>query len=252
MSYTNALITGASSGIGRSLSLALAAQGTHVVVAARRKPELDQLVGEIRLAGGKAEALVLDVSQADATYDTVRALDERLQLDLVVANAGVGGSTPAKRATWPEVRKILDVNVHGAVATLMGALPGMVARDRGSLVGVASVAGFRGLPKFSAYSSSKAALITFLESIRLDLHATQIGVTAVCPGFVRTEMTKDIKGSTPFMVEADEAARIILRSVERKDPLCSFPLPVYTLMRSLPFIPTALYDFAFTKVKLPY
>jgi short-subunit dehydrogenase len=251
MSFTTALITGASSGIGRCLSLALAAQGAHVVVAARRKPELDALVAEIRAGGGQAEAMVLDVSDADATHDAVRALDERLPLDLVIANAGVGGGTPSKRTTWPEVRRILDVNMQGAVATLMGALPGMVARDRGHLVGVASVAGFRGLPKFSAYSASKAALISFLESMRLDLHATGIAVTAVCPGFVRTEMTKDVKG-TLFIVEPDEAARLILRSLERRDPMCTFPLPVSTVMRSLPFIPTALYDFALTKVKLPY
>jgi short-subunit dehydrogenase len=251
MMFAHALVTGASSGIGRSLSLALAAQGTHVVVAARRKPELDSLVAEICAAGGKAEALVLDVAQADATYDAVRALDERLPLDLVVANAGVGGSTPSKRTTWPAVRKILDINLYGALATLMGALPGMVARDQGHLVGVASVAGFRGLPKFSAYGASKAALISFLESMRLDLHSTRLAVTVVCPGFVRTEMTAKVK-ATPFMLESSEAARIILRSLERRDFMCTFPLPVAAVMRSLPFIPTALYDFALTKVKLPY
>jgi len=252
MSFEHALITGASSGIGRELSLQLAARGTFVTVAARRAPELEALVAEIVGKGGRAEALVLDVSDADHAHEAVRALDERRPLDLVIANAGVGGATPMKKATWPQVRKILDLNLHGAVATLMGALPGMVARNRGHLVGVASTAGFRGLPKFSAYSSSKAALITFLESTRLDLHKTEIGVTVVCPGFVRTEMTRDLKVSTPFMVEVDDAARTILRSIDKGEFMCAFPRPVSTLMRSLPFIPTALYDFALTRVKLPY
>src|SRR5258708_5562379 len=103
MSFEHALVTGASSGIGRALSLALAAAGTHVTVAARRQAELDALVAEIVRAGGHAEALVLDCANADRTYDTVIALDARRPLDLVIANAGVGGATPMKKATWPQV-----------------------------------------------------------------------------------------------------------------------------------------------------
>jgi short-subunit dehydrogenase len=251
MSYQTALVTGASSGIGRGLALALARRGTRVYVAARRRDRLRALVEEIEQAGGQAEAIVLDVADADATCEAVRALDERDPLDLVIANAGVGTPTPTKRAAFSEVKQVLDVNLLGAVATLYGALPGMVARDRGHLVGIASLAGFRGLPKFNAYSASKAALITFLESMRVDLHRSEVAVTTICPGFVRTEMTGE-NGKLPFLVECDDAVATILGAIDRRQAVCAFPLPTATAMRSVALLPESVYEFLITRAKLPY
>jgi short-subunit dehydrogenase len=249
--YATALITGASSGIGRALALTLAHEGTKVFAAARRRNELESLVDEITRAGGRAEALVLDVADADATYDAVSKLDAREPLELVVANAGVGKSTPAKRAPWSDVRQVLSVNVMGAVATLMGALPGMVARNRGHLVGIASLAGFRGLPKFNAYSSSKAALITFLESTRIDLHKTEIAVTTVCPGFVRTDFTANIKSSTR-QVELPDAVRIIRNALRGRAAVCTFPRGAAAAMTAVSLLPDSVYDFLVTRAKVPY
>jgi short-subunit dehydrogenase len=250
--YRTALITGASSGMGRALALALAREGTRVYVAARRRAELDALVDEIARDGGSAEALPLDVSDADHTHEVVSQLDARDPLDLVVANAGVGGATPAKRATWPQVKRILDVNVLGAIATLMAALPGMVARDRGHLVGMASLAGWRGLPKFNAYCASKAALLTFLESTRVDLRAANVAVTAVCPGFVKTEMTAHFKKPPPFFVNLDDAVKEIRRSLARKDAVCAFPKPSAAAMRAVSNLPDSVYDFLVTRARVPY
>ena len=198
----HALVTGASSGIGRGLALALGGRGVHVVVAARRRDRLDELVREIDALGGRGEALVLDVSDGDATFAAVHALDARLPLDLVVANAGIGGVTPGKKLEWTRVKAILETNLVGAAATLSGALPGMVERGDGRVVAVASVAGFRGLPRFGAYSASKAALITLCESLRIDLHGTGVSVTTVCPGYVQTELLTPGK-SHPFVVSVD-------------------------------------------------
>src|SRR5262249_35903679 len=131
------------------------------------------------------EALVLDASDGDATYEAVRAVDARLPLDVCIANAGVGGITPGKKLEWPRIKAILETNLVGAAATIAAAVPGMVARGDGRIVGIASVAGFRGLPRFSAYSASKAGLITLLESLRIDLHGTGVSVTTVCPGYVQ-------------------------------------------------------------------
>jgi short-subunit dehydrogenase len=250
--YRTALITGASSGIGRGLALALAAEGTHVYVAARRKTQLDSLVDEITRAGGRAEAITLDVSDADHTHDVVAKLDARDPLDLVIANAGIGDPTPAKKAPWEKVKQVLDVNLMGAVATLYGAMPGMVARNHGHLVGVASLAGFRGLPKFNAYSSSKAALITFLESTRVDLHKTDVYVTTVCPGWVRTEMTAKMK-SAPFMIDLDEALRTILHALHKRDPMCAFPMGASLALRTIVSnLPDSMYEFLVTRAKVPY
>jgi short-subunit dehydrogenase len=248
--YSTALITGASAGIGRALAIALAAEGTRVYVAARRRAELDALVSEIRTAGGQAEALVLDVADFDATHEAIAALDARDPLDLVVANAGIGAGTPAKKAAWAQVRQVALVDFMGAIATLMGALPGMVARNRGHLVGVASLAGFRGFPKFNAYSGSKAGLITFLESTRLDLRNTELAVTTICPGFVRTEMTAKVKGSS--MVELDDAIRIIRKALRKREAMCAFPKSRAAALTAVSMLPDSVYDFLMTRRKVSY
>jgi short-subunit dehydrogenase len=239
--YGTALVTGASSGIGRGLALALAARGTFVVVAARRQSELDHLCAEIARAGGQAEPLVLDVSDGDATYEAVRELDGRRPLDLVIANAGVGQITPGTRLRWDHVKLVLETNLTGAAATLCGAIPGMVERRRGHVVGVASLAGFRGLPRFAAYSGSKSGMITFLESLRVDLAASGVAVTSICPGFVRTPMTAG--SQPPFLVELDDAVATMLRAIDQKQAVCAFPAQWAAPLVAIRHLPAAVYQF---------
>ena len=246
-----ALVTGASSGIGRALAIALGARGTYVVVAARRRDRLDELVREIDRGGGRAEALLLDAADGDATYEAVRRLDERLPLGLVIANAGVGGITPGKKLEWPRVKAIFETNLVGAAATICGAVPGMVARGDGRIVGVASVAGFRGLPRFGAYSASKAGLITLCESLRVDLHSSGVSVTTVCPGYVQTEMLTPGK-THPFVVQADEAARLILKAADARDAVCTFPAPIVAGMRAAQLLPRRLYELIATRANVKY
>jgi short-subunit dehydrogenase len=213
-----------------------------VVAVARRTDRLEALCREIVAEGGSAEPLTLDCSDAEATFAAVRAVDARRPLDLVIANAGKGGVTPAYRPDFAAVRRVLELNLVGACATLHGALPGMLERRRGHLVGMASVAGFgRGLPRLSAYCASKAGLIAFLESLRVDLDRNGIDVTTVCPGFVRTEMTARLSKKVPFVVERDEAVRIILASLDRREAMCTFPPPVVAALEGLRFLPSAVY-----------
>jgi short-subunit dehydrogenase len=238
--WENALVTGASSGIGRAVAKAIAARGTRVFVAARRVEMLESLVAEIAAAGGRAEALAMDVADADAHHDAVRALDARAPLDLVVANAGVSGTSSGASIDWRVVRRCLDVNLTGAAATICGALPGMVARNRGHVSAVSSLAGWRGLPGSAAYSASKAGIIAFLESLRVDLEGTGVAVTAICPGFVKTEMTAKMK-NLPFLMDAERAAEIIVGSLVTRDWMCAFPTPTALGMRALTWVPSSLY-----------
>jgi len=241
MSERSALITGASSGMGAALARLLAAEDIEVVLAARREDALREQAEAILAAGGRARIEVLDVADPERTEARIRELDEELALDLVVANAGTGGSCWAGKLEWSKVSKIIAVNVSGAVATLTGALPGMVARGRGHLVGVSSIAGYRGLPKSAAYCASKAFLSTFLESLRVDLHDTGICVTDVRPGFVDTPMTENM-GKLPFLVEVDDAARIIAKAIARKRAVVSFPAPLAAVGHLLPSIPRVIYE----------
>src|SRR5207302_8624280 len=129
---------------------------------------------------------------------------------LVTAAAGMAGNRPGKKLDWPLVKRSLEVNRIGAPATIAGALPGMVARNSGHIVGISTIAAWRGLPKSAAYSASKAALSTFLESLRVDLRETGVAVTTICPGFVRTPLNANPKHPTPFIIETDEAVRIMM------------------------------------------
>ena len=246
-----ALITGASSGLGRGLALAFGRKGTHIIAAARRKAELDSLVAEIIASGGSAKAMVLDCSNADATYEAVRALDQRRPLDLVIANAGAGFPTPALQLDWRGVKQILDLNVLGAAATLSAALMGMVKRNSGQLVAMASLAGYRGLPGSAAYCASKAALISFCESLRIDLRDSGVSVTTICPGFVETAMTAKIKGKLPFLVKLDDAVAIMCKAIERREAECSFPFPMAAAARGGQFMPGALYEWVASKGEPP-
>ncbi|MEJ7733133.1 MAG: SDR family NAD(P)-dependent oxidoreductase [Polyangiaceae bacterium] len=185
--WRTALITGASSGIGRGLAERLAAGGVHVVLAARREALLAEVAAGITARGGKARAEVLDVSDTEKTVAVVRAVDAELEgLDLVVANAGVGAPQAAEGQTvsfeWENLAGAFHTNFCGAAATLTAALPRMVARGRGHLVAIGSLASFGALPDAAAYCAPKAGLAMLLECLRLDLRGTGVKVTSVHGG----------------------------------------------------------------------
>jgi len=237
-----ALVTGASSGLGRSLAAWLAARGVTVVAAARRREKLDELREEVARTGGVIEPLELDVADVAAVRERLLELDGRDGgLDLVVANAGAGELTPARKFDWQACERILRVNVLGAAATLTAALPGMLARNRGHLVAIASIAAVRGLPNNAAYGSSKAFLRIFMESLRVDLSTTGVKTTCVFPGFVKSEMTAPNKFTMPFLLETDDAAARIGRAILAQRAELWFPWQMALLARPLALLPSGLY-----------
>ncbi|MDP3501080.1 MAG: SDR family NAD(P)-dependent oxidoreductase [Myxococcales bacterium] len=222
--FRRALITGASSGLGRALALWFARQGVVVYAAARRAEQLQSLKAE---APEHIIPMVLDVSDADAAHDAVRALDASCGgLDLVIANAGIGDQMAAEAIEWSRIRKVLDVNVMGATATLVGALPGMVARKRGQLVGISSLAASVSLPQTAAYNSSKSFLTAWLESLRLDVEQHGVAVTVIHPGFVKSELTAKNTFQMPFLLETDDAAQRVGRAIMRQTRFFAFPWPM--------------------------
>ena len=240
--FSNAFITGASSGIGRELARLLAAQGTRVVVAARRESELSSLAAEIAAQGGRADVCPLDVTDTAATRAAVQRWEaETGGLDLVVANAGAGVTRPAAKLRWQDIEPVLQVNVLGAFATLQPAIGPMVARRRGTLVGVSSLGALRGLPTSGAYAASKAALATFLETLRLDLAGTGVAVVDVRPGFVDTAMSRLNRFKMPFLLQAADAAQRALRGIERGQAVVSFPWPTALAMETLESLPDPIY-----------
>jgi short-subunit dehydrogenase len=247
--YRVAFVTGASSGIGAVLCKRLAEHGLEVVLAARREAELQAVADEIDRAGGKARVCALDVSDPDAVVETMQQLDDELDgIDLVVANAGIGKIRWGGKLSWNDCASTIGINVAGAVATLTALIPRMVARDRGHLVGVSSLAAYRGLPRNAVYSASKAFLSTFLESLRVDLKSTGLTVTDIRPGFVKTPMTEG-NARMPFLMEADRAAQEIVDAIAARKGVHAFPLPLALGVRSIATLPNAIYDHLATRIR---
>lgn len=236
------LITGASSGIGRALALEYARRGANVMASARREAELASLCAEIAAAGGKSSFAVCDVTDPQAAAEVVRKAERDMgSLDMVISNAGVGGTTHSSRLDVGKVSHMIDVNVRGAIAPLVAAIPIMLAQKHGQLVGVSSLAGRRALPTAAVYNATKAALSVFLEGLRMDLAPAGIEVSDVQPGFVATEMTAKNRFPMPFLWTAEKAARFVADRLERGPRIVAFPLPLDLLTRFAKHLPYALH-----------
>jgi short-subunit dehydrogenase len=244
-SYRSAFITGASSGLGRGLALWFARNGVQVYAAARRTERLVALREEAAQAGGRVEPVALDVTRTKDVLERVAEIDGACGgLDLVIANAGISEFTKATKLDYARVQRIIDTNVSGAAATICAALPKMVERNRGHVVGVSSLAALRGMARLAAYCGSKAFLSVFLEGLRVDLLGTGVKVTALLPGFVRTDINAGVKGRIPFMLQPDEAVERMAKAILRGDKEYAFPWPVAGAARAMRFLPNGLWDLA--------
>jgi short-subunit dehydrogenase len=227
------VITGASSGIGEALARHYAARGAVLGLVSRRKTEIP---------GGASYAV--DVTDEAALARVARDFIERFGVpDLVIANAGISsGTSGADGSDVAKLRKVMEVNVAGLAATLAAFAPAMREAGRGTLAGIASVAGFRGLAGSGAYCASKSAAITWLESLRAELYGSGVSVVCVCPGYIDTPMTRVNRFRMPFLITADDAARRIARAIEGKRRLAVVPWQMALLSILLRVMPGWLFD----------
>lgn len=209
----NVFITGATSGIGAALARLYAGQGATLGLFARREGELTRVAQS--LAGSRVATYAGDVTNAARMREAGADFIERFgPADVVIANAGISqGADTALAEDLPVFRDILETNVLGMVHTFHPFIDAMRAQRRGTLVGIASIAGFRGLPGGGAYSSSKAAAINYLESLRIELARDGVAVVTICPGYIATAMTAGNPYRMPFLMDADRAARLMVGAI---------------------------------------
>jgi short-subunit dehydrogenase len=230
------VISGASSGIGEALARHYASSSSVLGLLSRRPYE-----GNLP---GKIEHHSLDVTDLPGLERFAKAfVDKHGAPDLVIANAGVSSGTHGDDlADVEKLRRVLDVNVAGMAATLAAFAPAMRRAGRGTLVCVASVAGFRGIPGSGAYSASKAAAITWTESLRTELHGTGVAVVCICPGYIDTPMTQVNRFHMPFLLGPDEFARRMAKAVAAKRRLAVIPWQMAAVSTVLRVLPGWLYD----------
>lgn len=237
------VVTGGSSGIGAAIAEELGRRGARVGLVARRAPALDEVVPRIEEAGGRAAARSADVTDHEAVATAIGELEEALgPVYGLVANAGLGLLTTKGRVKAERDDSVLRVNVDGVIHAVGAVQRGMLERREGFLAAVSSLAAWRGLPNAAAYSASKAAVSSFMESLRVDLRRKGITVTTVHPGFVRTAMTADNRFHMPFLVESADAARIAVDGILRGRRQVNFPWQLALAMRAVRRMPGWLYD----------
>jgi short-subunit dehydrogenase len=242
-------LTGASMGIGHALALELAARGAVLILTARNRETLDEVRREVETQGGRALVKPGDVTDLDRMKTiAAEAEDELGGIDVLIANAGTHLFTKHDLFDTAEYLTLMDINYGGTLRCIEAALPGMLQREAGRIVGMASLAGFRGLPRAAAYSASKGALINFLQSIRFHLLEHNVQVTIVNPGFVRTPLTDKNDFHMPFLMDADRAARIICSGIERGRKEIAFPIPFSWTIQLMRIIPYPIYEWIMTRV----
>ena len=236
------LITGASSGIGAALAKRLARHGDHVILVARRLRLLQEVAAEIEKAGGSSEISVCDVTVGEAARECVdEALRKHGRIDRLVLNAGGGSRTAPENLTGADMRASFDLNLFGVVNFVEAALPGLLAQGNGQIVAIGSIAGFRGLPHAASYGAAKAALMNYIESLRIDLAPRGIAVTLAAPGFVVTKDSRKQRAK-PMSIDVELASEVLAKAILARRPYISFPWTLAWIARLMRLLPPPLYD----------
>jgi len=239
------VITGASSAIGAALARVYGASGRRLSLIGRNRRRLEAVASDARARGGDVDIYVSDVTDPDMIERVLTTCDLLQPVDLLIANAGIGGrASLAPDAGEPSniARQILMANTLGVINTVTPLLPLFIARKRGHIAIVSSLAGLVSLPACPAYCASKAAARAYGAALRGLLAPSGVAVSVVCPGFVDTPMSESLPFRPPFLWTADRAARHVARALARGRREILFPWPLAVAVRVLAILPTAVTD----------
>jgi len=241
LQFKNVVLTGACGGLGQALARALLAQGASVALVGLNRPVLDGLAA---LAPYRCAIYTPDVADTAAMQACAADWVSRFGVpDLVIANAGVaGGFDTAQADDLAVFRRMLEINLLGVATSFQPFVAAMRAQGQGALVGVASLAGWRGMPGNGAYCASKGGLIRYLESLRAELRGSGVQVHTVSPGYLRTALTAGNRFAMPGLMEPDAAAQALLHGVARGRTHIVLPRRMGWLSRALACLPASWHD----------
>ncbi|MBL79786.1 MAG: short-chain dehydrogenase [Nitrosomonadaceae bacterium] len=239
------IITGASSGLGKALAKHYASLGANLGLIARNKISLEDLTKELDT---DATFYDIDVRDAESMRSAANDFMKRYGCpDIVIANAGISQGTLTEYIEDSKIfESILSTNITGVVNSFQPFVTVMRAQNKGSLVGISSVASYRGLPGGGAYSASKAAVNLYLESLRVEMHGSEISVITICPGYIVTPMTENNPFQMPFIMTAEVAAKKIGYIINHKKLFSVIPWQMAIVARILKLLPNCIYDLLFS------
>jgi short-subunit dehydrogenase len=237
------LITGASSGIGKALAFEMARRGYTLGLAARREDELETIQKQIREKHPSTKIAVrhLDVTAYETIPEVLAYFTSALgSIDIVMVNAGIGLGEKVGRGKFDQARKTIETNMIGAMATVDAAVQYFLNQGKGHIVGVSSVAAFRGMPGNASYSASKAGFAVYLEALRAEVYKKNIHVTVLYPGYIDTPLNNMIS-SRPFLISVEKGASIIADLIEKKVKSSTVPVFPWNIVgKLLKLLPTSV------------
>jgi short-subunit dehydrogenase len=237
------MITGAANGIGRRLALLFAADGNAVAALDCDAAGLDSLSAELRSRGHSIATAVADVTRIDELRSAVAALEQQLgPIDTLVANAGIGIETSALAFNPADFERVVAVNLIGVANSIAVVLPGMIELKRGHIVAMSSLASFGGVPRMLAYCASKSGVNALMEGLRAEVRPIGLTVTTVCPGWIRTAMTKNLHDRMPGLLDVDAAAATIHAAIRAKKTFVAFPAGMAWQLRVINWLPRSWRD----------
>lgn len=238
------LITGASSGIGQALAMHYAAQGWHLALVARRESAIQAWLGASRICADTYQIYSADVTDIAGMQRLALDCMARQGLpEVVIANAGISiGVDTARPEDLAVMARVLATNVMGVAATLGPFVSAMRLRGSGTLVGIGSVAGIRGLPGHGAYCASKAAVISYCESLRGELRGSGVQVVTLCPGYIATPLTQNNGYDMPFLMQPDVFAAKAFQAIAAGDSYRVIPWQMGVVAKLLRLLPNSLFD----------
>ena len=235
-------ITGANSGIGEALAIQYAKQDVILGLVARRKKELLALKNKINRKVLIYAVDVTNINQCRWAAEDFMAIHGIP--DIIIANAGISSGTLTENFSDIETfKKIIDTNLNGVINTFYPFIKSFKKRKQGQFVGVSSIAGIRGIPGAGAYSSSKAALINYLESFRIEMAPYQIHVTTIAPGYIKTPMTDTNNYKMPFLMPVNKAAFAFIKGIDQKKKFIVVPWQMKIISYFIHILPIPLWDF---------
>ena len=244
MSNKTILITGANRGIGKQLALLYASPNTNLILIARQQKQLEEVGATCEAHGANVVVEAIDIRKADVLQSFLLQIDNETPIDLLIANAGVAKTLGQnwKQETATDLQQNFDINLQGTLNTINPLIERMIARKKGQIAIMSSIAALRGLPHSPSYCASKAAVNIYGQSLRAWLSRYNIQVNVIIPGYIKTDMSDGLHGPKPFLVSSEKAAQIIRRGLARNKARISFPWQLHILMKFAAVLPSRLVD----------